>query len=100
MNPKHFGASTQCGEDFSFRVVLGKMSRAGTTLVEIKSGYGLDTDTELKMLRVIEAARLDPKVKVDVSATYCGAHAVPKCVTAQTVSVTEHQISLPSVVQD
>ena len=54
------------------------MSQAGTTLAEIKSGYGLDTETEIKMLEVIEEARKDSQVKVDISSTYCGAHAVPK----------------------
>ena len=54
------------------------MSQAGTTLVEVKSGYGLDTETEIKMLTVVEEAKKDPNVKVDISSTYCGAHAVPK----------------------
>lgn len=35
---------------------LAEMSTMGTTLVEVKSGYGLDLDTEVKMLRVIELA--------------------------------------------
>ncbi|XP_048213946.1 probable imidazolonepropionase [Perognathus longimembris pacificus] len=56
------------------------MARAGTTLVECKSGYGLDLQTELKMLRVIERARRE--LPIGVSATYCGAHAVPKGKTA------------------
>ena len=47
----------------------------GTTTVEIKSGYGLDTANELKMLRVIdEIARQTP---LDVVPTFLGAHAVP-----------------------
>ena len=54
------------------------MIRNGTTLVECKSGYGLNTETELKMLRVIERAQNDPSVQVDISSTFCGAHAVPK----------------------
>lgn len=55
---------------------LGLMLRNGTTLVESKSGYGLDTETEIKMLRVIERAKsMQP---VDISSTYCGAHSVPK----------------------
>lgn len=49
--------------------------RLGTTCVEIKSGYGLDTENELKMLRVIE--RVDRTTSVDVVATFMGAHAVP-----------------------
>jgi imidazolonepropionase len=48
----------------------------GTTMLEIKSGYGLDTDTELKMLRVIRA--VDEIVPQDVTATFLGAHAVPE----------------------
>lgn len=57
------------------RVRLLKMLRSGTTLVEVKSGYGLDLDNEVKMLRVIERARR--AVPIDISRTYCGAHAVP-----------------------
>ena len=64
--------------EWFFREILNKMSRAGTTLVEVKSGYGLDTETEIKMLTVVEEAKKDPNVKVDISSTYCGAHAVPR----------------------
>lgn len=64
----------------SFQQRLQCMARAGTTLVECKSGYGLDLDTELKMLRVIERARR--QVALGISATYCGAHSVPKGKTA------------------
>ena len=55
---------------------LGSMSRTGTTLIECKSGYGLDKTTEVKMLKVIDRARRE--LKVGISSTYCGAHAVPK----------------------
>ena len=55
---------------------LSHMSRAGTTLVECKSGYGLNVETEVKMLKVIEKARKFGLV--DISSTYCGAHAVPR----------------------
>ncbi|WP_136807626.1 imidazolonepropionase [Desulfosediminicola flagellatus] len=47
----------------------------GTTTLEIKSGYGLDTENELKMLRVID--RLSRNGKQDVVATFMGAHAIP-----------------------
>ncbi len=47
----------------------------GTTTLEIKSGYGLDTETELKMLRVI--ARVGRETVLDVVPTFMGAHAVP-----------------------
>ncbi|XP_019497215.1 PREDICTED: probable imidazolonepropionase isoform X2 [Hipposideros armiger] len=56
------------------------MMSAGTTLVECKSGYGLNLETELKMLRVIERARRE--LDIGISATYCGAHSVPKGKTA------------------
>jgi len=49
--------------------------RLGTTTVEIKSGYGLDTENELKMLRVID--RLGRETSLDVIPTFLGAHAVP-----------------------
>lgn len=55
---------------------LVRMQRAGTTLVECKSGYGLELQTELKMLEVIEEARRT--LPINISSTYCGAHAVPK----------------------
>jgi imidazolonepropionase len=48
----------------------------GTTTLEVKSGYGLDTDSELRMLRVIEQLRHE--VPQDVVATFLGAHAVPE----------------------
>jgi len=47
----------------------------GVTTVEIKSGYGLDVETELRMLRV--ARRLGVVRSVDVKATFLGAHALP-----------------------
>ena len=47
----------------------------GTLAVEIKSGYGLDTASELKMLRVIK--RLKELHLIPVKATFLGAHAVP-----------------------
>ena len=52
------------------------LKREGVTTVEIKSGYGLDVETELKMLR---AARLlgDGDPQLDVKTTFLGAHALP-----------------------
>lgn len=48
----------------------------GTCLIEVKSGYGLDRDTELKMLRV--ARRIEAERNVRVTTSFLGAHAVPK----------------------
>jgi len=49
--------------------------RSGTGAVEIKSGYGLNTKDELKMLRVIR--RLAEVTELTIRATFLGAHAVP-----------------------
>lgn len=57
---------------------LDEMSAMGVTTVEAKSGYGLDTETEERMLRVIKDLAEDPERKVDVVSTFLGAHAVPK----------------------
>lgn len=54
---------------------LATMLAHGTTTVEAKTGYGLTTADELKMLRAIE--RLDTAQPVDLVATFLGAHAVP-----------------------
>jgi len=54
---------------------LAEISRLGTGAVEIKSGYGLTVDGELKMLRVIK--RLKEKSKLSIKATFLGAHAFP-----------------------
>lgn len=47
----------------------------GVTTLEIKSGYGLDLETEAKMLRV--ARRVGELLPVDVRTTFLGAHALP-----------------------
>jgi len=47
----------------------------GTGTIEIKSGYGLDLDCELKMLRA--ARRLGQECDIDVVTTFLGAHAIP-----------------------
>lgn len=54
---------------------LDKMLACGTTVCEIKTGYGLDTETEMKMLRVIEA--LDKQHSIKIVPTFLAAHAVP-----------------------
>lgn len=54
---------------------LDSMLSHGTTTVEIKSGYGLDLDNELKILRVIESVnKIHP---IDIVPTFLGAHVVP-----------------------
>jgi imidazolonepropionase len=57
------------------RARLDALRAHGATTVEIKSGYGLNLDTELKQLRVIRRLRDDGSP--DVVATFLGAHEVP-----------------------
>ncbi|WP_018624692.1 imidazolonepropionase [Kangiella aquimarina] len=54
---------------------LKSLLKEGLTTIEIKSGYGLDTETEIKMLKV--ARRLGKEFPVRVSTTFLGAHALP-----------------------
>ena len=55
---------------------LTAMMQSGTTLVEAKSGYGLNLQNETKMLNVIEKAKKEHPMSI--SSTYCGAHAIPR----------------------
>jgi imidazolonepropionase len=71
-------ATREAGEDAlagQTRSRLAEMLRAGTTTAEVKSGYGLTTDAELKMLRVI--ARLRTEQPIDLVPTFLGAHEIP-----------------------
>jgi len=54
---------------------LEEISRLGTGAVEIKSGYGLTVEGELKMLRVIK--RLKERSSLSIKATFLGAHTYP-----------------------
>ena len=65
-------------EDELYREAMERVEEIiamGTGAVEIKSGYGLSTEDELKMLRVI--ARIKRSTPLAVKATFLGAHAVP-----------------------
>jgi len=57
------------------RARLDAMLASGTTSCEIKSGYGLDPASELKILRAIRS--LGASHAIDISATFLGAHEVP-----------------------
>src|SRR5690606_35241369 len=54
---------------------LEEVMRLGTGAIEIKSGYGLTTDAELKMLRV--AKKLSEEYPITIKTTFLGAHAIP-----------------------
>jgi len=57
------------------KVRLEEVIKLGTGAIEIKSGYGLTPEAELKMLRVIK--RLKENYSIPIKATFLGAHAVP-----------------------
>ena len=54
---------------------LSAMLACGTTTAEVKSGYGLDTESELRMLRAIRA--LGAQQPIELSPTFMGAHEIP-----------------------
>ena len=54
---------------------LRKLIQLGTGAIEIKSGYGLTVDAELKMLKVIK--RLKETFPIPIKATFLGAHTFP-----------------------
>ncbi len=56
------------------RTLLHEAMRHGTTALEIKSGYGLDLETERKQLRVVQRLKAE---NPDLAATFLGAHAFP-----------------------
>ncbi len=71
-------ATREASEEALFATALPRakaLLAEGVTTLEVKSGYGLDHATELKMLRV--ARRLGPALSVHVVKTFLGAHAVP-----------------------
>jgi imidazolonepropionase len=71
-------ATRAASEDDLVRESLPRLDRLlaeGVTAVEIKSGYGLDLKTEMRMLRA--ARRLSQEREVDVVTSFLGAHALP-----------------------
>ena len=60
----------------NLRARLQTAARLGTTTIEVKSGYGLEPEEELRQLRVIARAKAD--APIDVAPTYLALHALPK----------------------
>ncbi|HLW73565.1 MAG TPA: imidazolonepropionase [Gammaproteobacteria bacterium] len=77
---------------------LEALRAEGVTTVEIKSGYGLDLEAELKMLRAIR--KLPQHIPLDVSATFIGAHAVPPGVTREDYMREVLEKMLPAVAEE
>lgn len=68
----------ETSEDELYRLAMIRLKEAaamGTGAIEIKSGYGLSVDAELKMLRVIK--RLKQQSNLSIKASFLGAHAFP-----------------------
>ncbi len=71
-------ATSQTSEEELFEMAMQRLNtimRLGTGAVEIKSGYGLSTESELKMLRVIR--RLKEESSLTIKANFLGAHGIP-----------------------
>lgn len=79
---------------------LESLIRMGTCAIEIKSGYGLTLESEIKMLRVIR--RLKEIAPIPVKATFLGAHAFPKQYAGNKEGYVEEIINkmLPAVAED
>lgn len=65
-----------------------RMIRSGAATLEIKSGYGLTMETELKMLRVVR--RLQQTLPATIKATFLGAHAVGRAYKGRQAEYVEH----------
>ncbi len=72
------------------RARLDAMLKLGTTVVEVKTGYGLDLDSELHMLQAIE--QLDISQPVGLIPTFLGAHAIPPEYAGRAEAYTQHVI--------
>ena len=71
-------ATRLASEQELFDIAAGRLHNLmaeGVTTIEIKSGYGLDLDSELKMLRV--ARKLGKEFPITVKTSFLGAHAIP-----------------------
>lgn len=77
---------------------LKRMVLSGTTTVEVKSGYGLDTESELKMLRV--AHKLAERTPLTVVPTFLGAHAIPPNMTAEEYTKLVVEEMIPRVARE
>lgn len=96
-------ALSEMSEDELFEVSLNRLKQViqyGTGVIEIKSGYGLTLESELKMLRVIK--RLKNENLIPIKATFLGAHAVPKSYNGDTDAYVDDVIHtiLPKVAEE
>lgn len=83
----------------SLKQRLLRMVHNGTVLVEVKSGYGLDAENEMKLLRVLFRAKRELQDLIDLSITFCGAHAVKKGLTAEEATENVLKEQIPKLVE-
>lgn len=71
-------STRKCSVEELVELAIPRVSRLiseGVTVIEVKSGYGLDRDTELNMLRA--ARRIEKEIPVKIITSFLGAHALP-----------------------
>lgn len=69
--------------------------KLGTTTMEIKSGYGLSTEEERKLLEAVK--RLGEETPMEIVKTYLGAHAVPAGISKEEYVHSVHSVQLPAL---
>lgn len=94
-------ATRSVDEDELVRQSLPRLDRLigeGVTSIEIKSGYGLDAESERRMLRA--AGKLGRKRPVDVARSYLGAHAMPPGHLDKDAYISEVCAAIPDIARD
>ena len=78
INSSVIGVRNSSEKELYNRVIsrMDKFLELGTTTIEAKSGYGLNTNAEIKSLKVLHEANLNHQI--DIVPTFMGAHAIPK----------------------
>ena len=82
------------------KTILNRMMKYGTTTIETKSGYGLDTENEIKSLLAVKELNLEHPM--DIVSTFLGAHAVPTEYKGKTDEYVDLIISemIPKIVKE
>jgi imidazolonepropionase len=94
-------ATRAASEDELVKTALPRLDHLlaeGVTTIEVKSGYGLNQDSEMRLLRA--ARRLAHARKVDVVTTFLGAHAMPPEATDKDQFIAQICAMLPAIARD
>lgn len=62
----------------TLRQRINRMIRCGTTTLEIKTGYGLNYESECAHLRIANEIKKEMSDQIDIVITFLGAHAIPE----------------------